>query len=473
MKYRNLPEPLRNRIDYARVKAERQFRDDERRLPGYVKSCSHMPGQPSPWYVQSVQARLLLIRRITTELLEDARAVRVVACNGEVKASDVEPIVNMILGMRCLDLSPDPYVSMGDRSYVFRREVRENLERSPEWDTHLTEMQELFKAAAEAPAAGPSKSASGLDEDGVSPPTVAGLADVAFTPPPGEGSKSEVARPTAGLAGSAPDQPVACGSESVFRATSEGRTIRYDGQSWSGKSKVRGLSLIRTLLCSPHCPISSEVLLGREQVAFQETNEAHRSESASRRGETLASAHSSYKVTDGPEREHDEPASPARAVSRPNLDATASKQARQRRDEVTKELLLVRESGNNERESELREEFLQLSDHLKVGPRGQLRQENSPQEKARKTAQAQFKRALKTLEVNGLTALSEHLRKSVRSGLSFTYQPKNGHRLADLSISSPRGLSLPFPVLTAPPSLRRYAPARHGHANRYVATPLT
>ena len=72
-----LPETLLTRIERARVKAERQFRKDEKRLPGYSKP--HIPGKPCSWFVHSAQARRLLIDRIKNEVLEVAHEVNVCA----------------------------------------------------------------------------------------------------------------------------------------------------------------------------------------------------------------------------------------------------------------------------------------------------------------------------------------------------------------------------------------------------------
>ena len=144
MNLRNLPETLRTRIERARVKAEHRFREDEKRVPGYYGP--HIPGKPCPWFVRSAEARRLLIDRIKNEVLEDAHEVNVCARNGELKPMDIGKIVEEILEVRCANLCPDPYKSMGDRSYKFLGEVKEILFGSTEWEAHLEERAEALDA---------------------------------------------------------------------------------------------------------------------------------------------------------------------------------------------------------------------------------------------------------------------------------------------------------------------------------------
>lgn len=143
MNLRNLPQELREHIAAARLRAERQFREDQKHLPDYNEHKIHTPGQPCPWFVESAQARRLLISRIMTEVLEVAQEICAFARKGEVRALNIDPVVDKILVMRCIALCPEPHTS-GDRSYEFEREVRANLQRSEGWDAHLAERELLL-----------------------------------------------------------------------------------------------------------------------------------------------------------------------------------------------------------------------------------------------------------------------------------------------------------------------------------------
>ena len=71
----------------------------------------------------------------------------------------------------------------------------------------------------------------------------------------------------------------------------------------------------------------------------------------------------------------------------------------------------------------LKEEFLALCEYLKTSPAGQVRKDNPDQERARRTAQGRYKRALARLTENHLDRLQEHLKRSIKGGESYTYQP--------------------------------------------------
>ena len=86
MNLRTLPESPKNVIEVARLKAERQFRDDEKQVLGYTKP--YVYGAPCSRF-QSGKARTLLVDRVVAEVLEVAREVCVSARNGEVKARDM------------------------------------------------------------------------------------------------------------------------------------------------------------------------------------------------------------------------------------------------------------------------------------------------------------------------------------------------------------------------------------------------
>ena len=181
----------------------------------------------------------------------------------------------------------------------------------------------------------------------------------------------------------------------VFRCTPEGWEIRYGGQTWSGKSRLGGLSLIQTLLGSPGTLFSSEVLLGCQLVEYR----------------------------DDPHGQPDEqPVSSPAADSAGTLirDATARRKARERRDQIKKDLDLERVPRQDI--SNLKEEYLALCRYVRTSPAGQLRKDNPDQERARKAAQNRYSRALKLLRKNHLDRLVEHLRKSIRGGESYTYQ---------------------------------------------------
>ena len=214
----NLPDALNARLEAASTRAESKFVQDAKRLPGYT--TPHIPDQPSPWFAGSAPRRLL-INRIVTEVLEVGHAVCVSASKGEVRAHKIGGIVDDILELRCSKLCPDPYRTMGgDRSSGFLSEVRKKLFDSPEWEAHLTETCEVLEAQA--------------DE-----------ATHAAT-------------------------PASSGAECVFRHEAERWNIRYDGQKWSGKSRLVGLSLIQMLLGSPHNEIRSETLLGRKLEEYRD-----------------------------------------------------------------------------------------------------------------------------------------------------------------------------------------------------------
>jgi len=218
------------------------------------------------------------------------------------------------------------------------------------------------------------------------------------------------AKPTGGVGGK---------SENVFRRTDEGWTIAYDGQTWSGKSRLQGLSLIQTLLGSPSTLFSSAALIGRELVEISEDLVAPDGRSSLLRDETV---HHSRTVSDVPPEVSARPVSSAdRKAGRLIVDAKATREARKRRDEIKKDLDLGMIPEQDI--PKLKEEYLALCEYLKTGPAGQVRKDNPDQEKARRTAQNQYSRALKLLTKNGLDKLQEHLKKSIKGGESYTYQP--------------------------------------------------
>ncbi len=341
----NLPDALNARLEAASTRAESKFVQDAKRLPGYT--TPHIPDQPSPWFAGSAPRRLL-INRIVTEVLEVGHAVCVSASKGEVRAHKIGGIVDDILELRCSKLCPDPYRTMGgDRSSGFLSEVRKKLFDSPEWEAHLTETCEVLEAQA--------------DE-----------ATHAAT-------------------------PASSGAECVFRHEAERWNIRYDGQKWSGKSRLVGLSLIQMLLGSPHNEIRSETLLGRKLEEYR----------------------------DDPHGPPEQPVSSAAGSTADTLvDDTAIREARKRMSQLEEELQFARISQDKEKESVLAEEFLSISRYLRTSPTGQPRRANSDQERARKTAQGQYRRALEFLTKHNLDRLREHLEEFVTSGTEFIYKPK-------------------------------------------------
>ena len=146
MNYRDLPEELHDRIELARLGAERRFRQREKRLPGYTQP--HVPYQYCPFFVDSARARNLLISRITTEVLEDAHEVCAFARQGDVKASDIGAVLDMILEQRCDSLCPDPceYGLGPSKRREFLKEVEGILFGLPEWEAHLEEGAAVLKA---------------------------------------------------------------------------------------------------------------------------------------------------------------------------------------------------------------------------------------------------------------------------------------------------------------------------------------
>ena len=216
----------------------------------------------------------------------------------------------------------------------------------------------------------------------------------------------------------------AANAEYRFRQTAEGWTIAYGDETWSGKKRLGGLSLIQTLLGNPRRPYSSAALIGRELVKLPDNLAAQSGQSSLSGGETLASARHSTSVPDVPSEVSARPVSSAhRKAGTLVMDAQARREARERRDEIKMDLDLGRVPDQDI--PKLKKEYLQLCDYLKKGPAGQVRKDNPDQERARTTAQGRYSRALKFLTDSGLNGLRNHLKESIASGHSFTYQPKS------------------------------------------------
>jgi hypothetical protein len=193
-----------------------------------------------------------------------------------------------------------------------------------------------------------------------------------------------------------PSPPIA---EYLFQHKAEGWNIAYGGQAWSGKSRLKGLTLVQTLLGSPRTAFRSAALLGRELVGFPAHLEPPRSDVPPR---AVSSAD--------------------RQAGKLIVDARARREAGERRDKIKKDLNLGRVPEQDR--AALTAEFLTICNYLKTGPAGQIRKENPDLERARRAAQNQYSRALKMLTKNHLDRLQEHLKKSIKGGNTYTYRPE-------------------------------------------------
>ena len=162
-------------------------------------------------------------------MIEVAHEVNECARNGGVKPTDIGKIVETILENRCIQLCPDPYKSMGNRSYRFLGEVKEILFGSTEWEAHLDERVEALDSQAGSQDA-VNRSEEPLAREPSRPDVVT---DGAEQPGGQIGEASE---------------------ENIFRLTGEGWWLRYAGEDVSGLKRLRGMSVVQALLRNPSVP---------------------------------------------------------------------------------------------------------------------------------------------------------------------------------------------------------------------------
>jgi uncharacterized protein YihD (DUF1040 family) len=183
--------------------------------------------------------------------------------------------------------------------------------------------------------------------------------------------------------------------EYVFRHSSHGWEVKYGGQQSIQLPELKGLTLIQTLLRHPGKAISVVDLLqmGAASIVSDARVDSDSMRTTAWEGE-------------------------------PVLDKQAQKDVKAELDRLVAEAELARESGNEERLSELTEEIIAIREHdnRTRGLGGRQRALGSEVEQFRKTARAQYRTALKCLRAS-LPALAQHLTDNVRSGRRFVYRP--------------------------------------------------
>ena len=190
----------------------------------------------------------------------------------------------------------------------------------------------------------------------------------------------------------------------VFRQASGGLwEVAFHGDRRVGLKKLKGMVLIRTLLASPGVPIDASMLVSDSGAAPTGKDQENRISNAIYEGEIATTT-----PWDGT----------------PTFDDRALREIRARLKELSKERQAAQESGDEEEEARVDEEYARIERQLKldVGLGGRTRRMGSEAEKARHAASRRYSTALAYLKKQ-LPDLAEHLTKCVRPGVTFVYQP--------------------------------------------------
>ena len=240
MNLRKLPTALRACIERGRAERELEFTEARNRLPSFPVPHTSLFEKPAD------AVRRLLIKQITLEALKVAHCACVSAKNGELNASDIRALVEMLLRIRCLELCPDVRNGASDKFWL---EVKERLFGLPEWEVHLKERLEAVNAQT---ATGTLLADAAPAQDS-EPPTDASL--------PVDANSEQERQAAQGI--------VAAATANIFRRMPDGGgwEIQHGGQRKKGLRHLEGFELIRQLLERPRTSIAAVTLIGRDATS--------------------------------------------------------------------------------------------------------------------------------------------------------------------------------------------------------------
>jgi hypothetical protein len=196
---------------------------------------------------------------------------------------------------------------------------------------------------------------------------------------------------------------------SRFQQAADGLwTVSYADNERVGLTNLAGMALIRLLLAAPGRGFSAAYLLERSQLdGAADTNALDEAQFSRQRGRGRRTS-----------------AGQLRSTGVPTLDAKAIRDVKAKLEELAESSEAANDRGDHRAAQQMENESDLIKTQLTkdLGPAGRPRHIGSHAERDRHTASHRYRTALSSIE-ESLPELADYIRRCVRPGRTFVYQP--------------------------------------------------